>query len=99
MFFCVPIVFGCPTTLKPEGEQQYPRICPRCHNASSRCPGSIYGSAAFVNEALKWRQGNKNHINLALAKHSNKTTKLGTHLPIFTRHPYISSSPLSSQTH
>ncbi|KAF8078107.1 hypothetical protein FPV67DRAFT_1615358 [Lyophyllum atratum] len=34
MFFCVPIIFGCQTKLKPDGEQQQPRICPRCHNAS-----------------------------------------------------------------
>ncbi|EMD38492.1 hypothetical protein CERSUDRAFT_82757 [Gelatoporia subvermispora B] len=31
--FCIPIVFGCPTKIKPEGDQS-PRICPRCHNAS-----------------------------------------------------------------
>ncbi|EPQ58401.1 hypothetical protein GLOTRDRAFT_110180 [Gloeophyllum trabeum ATCC 11539] len=32
-FFCLPIMFGCPTKIKPEGDQT-PRICPRCHNAS-----------------------------------------------------------------
>ncbi|KDQ60644.1 hypothetical protein JAAARDRAFT_31608 [Jaapia argillacea MUCL 33604] len=32
-FFCLPIMFGCPTKVKPEGDQT-PRICPRCHNAS-----------------------------------------------------------------
>ncbi|GBE82351.1 hypothetical protein BKA93DRAFT_760614 [Sparassis latifolia] len=32
-FFCVPIIFGCPTKIKPEGDQT-PRICPRCNNAS-----------------------------------------------------------------
>ncbi|OCH95494.1 hypothetical protein OBBRIDRAFT_788049 [Obba rivulosa] len=31
--FCLPIIFGCPTKIKPEGDQS-PRICPRCHNAS-----------------------------------------------------------------
>ncbi|KAF9458654.1 hypothetical protein BDZ94DRAFT_1226006 [Collybia nuda] len=34
MFFCLPIFFGCATKLKPEGEQQTARVCPRCHNAS-----------------------------------------------------------------
>ncbi|KAA1474872.1 hypothetical protein DENSPDRAFT_841533 [Dentipellis sp. KUC8613] len=32
-FFCLPIFFGCPTKIKPEGDQT-PRVCPRCHNAS-----------------------------------------------------------------
>ncbi|CCM06229.1 uncharacterized protein FIBRA_08475 [Fibroporia radiculosa] len=32
-FFCIPIVFGCPTKVSPSGDQT-PRICPRCHNAS-----------------------------------------------------------------
>lgn len=26
---------GCQTTLKPDGEQQSPRICPRCHNGTN----------------------------------------------------------------
>ncbi|KAL4074627.1 hypothetical protein V8B97DRAFT_1722405 [Scleroderma yunnanense] len=30
---CVPLVFGCPTKINPEGDQS-PRICPRCHNAA-----------------------------------------------------------------
>ncbi|KAH0584048.1 hypothetical protein H2248_009622 [Termitomyces sp. 'cryptogamus'] len=34
MFFCVPIIFGCQTRLKPDGQQQSARICPRCHNVS-----------------------------------------------------------------
>ncbi|GBE79097.1 hypothetical protein SCP_0202940 [Sparassis crispa] len=33
MFLCLPIFFGCPTRIKPEGNQT-PRICPRCGNAS-----------------------------------------------------------------
>ncbi|KAF7778851.1 hypothetical protein Agabi119p4_3196 [Agaricus bisporus var. burnettii] len=33
MFFCIPILFGCQTKLKPEADQ-IPRVCPRCHNAS-----------------------------------------------------------------
>ncbi|KAG2061213.1 hypothetical protein BDR06DRAFT_924787 [Suillus hirtellus] len=32
-FFCLPIIFGCPTKIKPEGNQGA-RICPRCHNAA-----------------------------------------------------------------
>ncbi|EIW85410.1 hypothetical protein CONPUDRAFT_80011 [Coniophora puteana RWD-64-598 SS2] len=32
--FCIPIMVGCPTKIKPEGENQGGRICPRCHNAS-----------------------------------------------------------------
>ncbi|KII88708.1 hypothetical protein PLICRDRAFT_141195 [Plicaturopsis crispa FD-325 SS-3] len=32
-FFCLPIVFGCPTKIKPEGDLT-PRICPKCHNVS-----------------------------------------------------------------
>jgi len=31
--FCLPIIFGCPTKIKPDGDQS-PRICPRCNNAS-----------------------------------------------------------------
>ncbi|RDB21172.1 hypothetical protein Hypma_011448 [Hypsizygus marmoreus] len=34
MFFCIPIIFGCQTSLKPNGEVQAPRVCPRCSNAS-----------------------------------------------------------------
>ncbi|KAF8894458.1 hypothetical protein BD779DRAFT_1501130 [Infundibulicybe gibba] len=34
MFFCLPIFFGCQTKLKPDGEVQTPRVCPRCNNAS-----------------------------------------------------------------
>ncbi|KAH7889844.1 hypothetical protein F5I97DRAFT_1941089 [Phlebopus sp. FC_14] len=30
-FFCLPVIFGCPTKIKPEGNQGS-RICPRCHN-------------------------------------------------------------------
>ncbi|KDR81459.1 hypothetical protein GALMADRAFT_239398 [Galerina marginata CBS 339.88] len=30
---CIPIIFGCPTKLKPEGEEVL-RVCPRCHNAT-----------------------------------------------------------------
>jgi len=30
---CLPIIFGCPTKIKPEGDQT-PRMCPRCNNAS-----------------------------------------------------------------
>ncbi|KAJ8699517.1 hypothetical protein PTI98_002626 [Pleurotus ostreatus] len=33
MFFCLPILFGCQTKIKPDASQP-PRICPRCHNAS-----------------------------------------------------------------
>ncbi|TEB35953.1 hypothetical protein FA13DRAFT_1727511 [Coprinellus micaceus] len=32
-FFCLPVLFGCKTTLKAEGDQT-PRICPRCNNAA-----------------------------------------------------------------
>ncbi|KAL5533197.1 hypothetical protein ACEPAF_4973 [Sanghuangporus sanghuang] len=32
-FICIPILFGCPTKIKPDGDQS-PRICPRCNNAS-----------------------------------------------------------------
>ncbi|EIM90200.1 uncharacterized protein STEHIDRAFT_145330 [Stereum hirsutum FP-91666 SS1] len=31
--FCLPILFGCPTKIKPDGDQT-PRVCPRCHNVS-----------------------------------------------------------------
>ncbi|OSX65179.1 hypothetical protein POSPLADRAFT_1038968 [Postia placenta MAD-698-R-SB12] len=31
--FCLPIIFGCPTRIKPDGDQT-PRVCPRCNNAS-----------------------------------------------------------------
>ncbi|KAL0947399.1 hypothetical protein HGRIS_013512 [Hohenbuehelia grisea] len=34
MFFCLPVLFGCQTQIKPDGTQQVARICPRCHNAS-----------------------------------------------------------------
>ncbi|TFK62184.1 hypothetical protein BDN72DRAFT_848928 [Pluteus cervinus] len=30
----IPILFGCNTTVKPEGDQQAARVCPNCHNAS-----------------------------------------------------------------
>ncbi|KAF9483838.1 hypothetical protein BDN70DRAFT_798842 [Pholiota conissans] len=33
MFLCIPIVFGCPNKIKPEG-QEAPRVCPQCHNLS-----------------------------------------------------------------
>ncbi|KAF8201608.1 hypothetical protein BJ912DRAFT_945873 [Pholiota molesta] len=33
MFLCIPIVFGCPSKIKPEG-QEAPRLCPQCHNLS-----------------------------------------------------------------
>ncbi|TFK29781.1 hypothetical protein FA15DRAFT_663044 [Coprinopsis marcescibilis] len=32
-FFCLPVLFGCKTTVKPEGDQN-PRVCPRCNNAA-----------------------------------------------------------------
>ncbi|KAJ3509084.1 hypothetical protein NMY22_g16415 [Coprinellus aureogranulatus] len=32
-FFCLPVLFGCKTTVKPEGDQT-PRLCPRCNNAA-----------------------------------------------------------------
>ncbi|EGN96071.1 hypothetical protein SERLA73DRAFT_185591 [Serpula lacrymans var. lacrymans S7.3] len=32
-FFCLPIMIGCPTKIKPDGDQS-PRICPRCHNGA-----------------------------------------------------------------
>ncbi|OAX40040.1 hypothetical protein K503DRAFT_715301 [Rhizopogon vinicolor AM-OR11-026] len=32
-FFCLPIIVGCPTKVKPDGDQEA-RICPRCHNAA-----------------------------------------------------------------
>jgi len=32
-FVCIPLVWGCPTKIHPEGDQT-PRICPRCNNAS-----------------------------------------------------------------
>ncbi|PWN96845.1 hypothetical protein FA09DRAFT_339781 [Tilletiopsis washingtonensis] len=31
-FFCIPIMFGCPSKIKQEGDGT-PHICPRCHNA------------------------------------------------------------------
>ncbi|KAH9951306.1 hypothetical protein B0H21DRAFT_718393 [Amylocystis lapponica] len=31
--FCLPIIFGCPTKVKPDADQP-PRICPRCNNAA-----------------------------------------------------------------
>ncbi|PFH50064.1 hypothetical protein AMATHDRAFT_177741 [Amanita thiersii Skay4041] len=34
MFFFLPIFFGCQTKLKPQGDQQVPRVCPNCHNGS-----------------------------------------------------------------
>ncbi|KAF7789537.1 hypothetical protein EIP86_000483 [Pleurotus ostreatoroseus] len=33
LLFCIPIMVGCSTKIKPEGDLT-PRICPRCHNAS-----------------------------------------------------------------
>ncbi|RPD66015.1 hypothetical protein L226DRAFT_530150 [Lentinus tigrinus ALCF2SS1-7] len=48
MFFCLPIVFGCPTRMKPEGDQT-PRICPRCHNASTiRVKSRMWFELCFV---------------------------------------------------
>ncbi|THV07905.1 hypothetical protein K435DRAFT_709039 [Dendrothele bispora CBS 962.96] len=34
MFFCLPIFFGCQDTVKPDGNEQVARICPRCNNGS-----------------------------------------------------------------
>ena len=31
-FFCLPIIFGCPTKTSQEGDGK-PYVCPRCHNA------------------------------------------------------------------
>ncbi|EPT05964.1 hypothetical protein FOMPIDRAFT_1137969 [Fomitopsis schrenkii] len=31
--FCLPIIFGCPTKIKADGDQT-PRVCPRCNNIS-----------------------------------------------------------------
>ncbi|KAH6918739.1 hypothetical protein BKA70DRAFT_1248131 [Coprinopsis sp. MPI-PUGE-AT-0042] len=33
-FFCLPVLFGCKTTLKPEGDPN-PRVCPRCNNVAA----------------------------------------------------------------
>ncbi|CAO1626171.1 unnamed protein product [Parajaminaea phylloscopi] len=30
--FCIPIIFGCPTKIKQEGDGTA-YVCPRCHNA------------------------------------------------------------------
>ncbi|PAV23573.1 cytochrome c heme-binding site [Pyrrhoderma noxium] len=34
LFFCLPVIFGCQTKIKPEGDPNDVRICPRCNNAS-----------------------------------------------------------------
>ncbi|CEH19018.1 hypothetical protein CBOM_05704 [Ceraceosorus bombacis] len=33
-FFCIPVIFGCPSKIKQEGDGT-PHICPRCHNAQA----------------------------------------------------------------
>ncbi|KAI0646936.1 hypothetical protein C8Q79DRAFT_957061 [Trametes meyenii] len=48
MFFFLPLVFGCPTRLKPEGDQT-PRVCPKCHNASTiRVKSRLWFELCFV---------------------------------------------------
>ncbi|KAL8277736.1 hypothetical protein RQP46_009858 [Phenoliferia psychrophenolica] len=32
MFFCIPLVYGCPTSVVQNGSST--RVCPRCRNAS-----------------------------------------------------------------
>ncbi|CAD6887858.1 unnamed protein product [Tilletia caries] len=32
IFFCIPILFGCPTKIKQEDGS--PHVCPRCHNGA-----------------------------------------------------------------
>ncbi|KAK0445512.1 hypothetical protein ARMSODRAFT_946516 [Armillaria solidipes] len=34
MFFCIPILVGCQTNVKPDSPEQVAHICPRCNNAS-----------------------------------------------------------------
>ncbi|KAE9406767.1 hypothetical protein BT96DRAFT_207559 [Gymnopus androsaceus JB14] len=34
MCLFLPIVFGCPTKVKPDGNEQTAHFCPRCNNAS-----------------------------------------------------------------
>ncbi|KAF9072914.1 hypothetical protein BDP27DRAFT_1319630 [Rhodocollybia butyracea] len=36
MFFCIPLLFGCSTSIKPSGagKEQTAHFCPRCNNAS-----------------------------------------------------------------
>ncbi|KAJ3789903.1 hypothetical protein GGU10DRAFT_18699 [Lentinula aff. detonsa] len=34
MFFFLPLIFGCPTKVKPDGNEQTAHFCPRCNNAS-----------------------------------------------------------------
>ncbi|KJA18580.1 hypothetical protein HYPSUDRAFT_169073 [Hypholoma sublateritium FD-334 SS-4] len=34
MFFCIPIIFGCPSKIKPEGGESARLLCPNCHNLS-----------------------------------------------------------------
>ncbi|KIP09098.1 hypothetical protein PHLGIDRAFT_346469 [Phlebiopsis gigantea 11061_1 CR5-6] len=33
MFICLPVLLGCQTTVKPDGDLT-PRVCPRCNNAA-----------------------------------------------------------------
>ncbi|GJE90865.1 hypothetical protein PsYK624_070090 [Phanerochaete sordida] len=33
LIFCLPVLVGCQTKVKPEGDTA-PRICPRCNNAA-----------------------------------------------------------------
>ncbi|KAH9854111.1 hypothetical protein C2E23DRAFT_819634 [Lenzites betulinus] len=48
MFFFLPCIFGCPTRLKPEGDQT-PRICPRCSNVSTiRVKSRLWFELCFV---------------------------------------------------
>ncbi|KAJ3483339.1 hypothetical protein NLI96_g6391 [Meripilus lineatus] len=48
LFFCIPIIFGCPTKIKPEGDPT-PRICPRCHNvAVQRAKSRTWFELCFV---------------------------------------------------
>ncbi|KAI0797871.1 hypothetical protein C8Q75DRAFT_739907 [Abortiporus biennis] len=47
-FFCLPILFGCSTKVKPEGDQT-PRLCPRCNNASvCRAKSRMWFEICFV---------------------------------------------------
>ncbi|KAG2020472.1 hypothetical protein CC2G_005811 [Coprinopsis cinerea AmutBmut pab1-1] len=47
-FFCLPVLFGCKTTLKPEGDQT-PRVCPRCNNAAATgCKSREWFELCFV---------------------------------------------------
>ncbi|KAJ4479498.1 hypothetical protein C8R41DRAFT_922713 [Lentinula lateritia] len=34
MFFFLPLIFGCPTKVKPDGNEQTAHLCPKCNNAS-----------------------------------------------------------------